>query len=181
MRLGVNPSALLESLHLEALGVCASLRDSHVTIGGCYHLDGLEQRESSSGGWWLSLALVVVIVRGSWPFLGGEPKGTLVNCLWLAWSSSCVGCATPYWGFGVWYQLAREPLSEWIATTGTSLPASKWNLKEKSLCHHCLLGILWYSLIDHLPRRYISSITLLYYIVFLPCVELVVVVASCVA
>jgi hypothetical protein len=72
VRLGENRSTLLECLHLEALGVRASLWDSLVTLSGCHHLDGLEQRGSSSGGWWLSLALIVVIVRGSWPFSGGE-------------------------------------------------------------------------------------------------------------
>ena len=51
MRLEENPSALLECLHLEALGVRVSLRDSLVTLGGCCHLDDLEQRGSSSGGW----------------------------------------------------------------------------------------------------------------------------------
>ena len=126
MRLGENPSALFECLHLEALGVRVLLRDSFVTLGGCRHLDGLEQRGSLSEGWWLSLALIVVIVRGSWPFPGGAPKGTLVDCSWLVWSSSYVGCAAPYWGFGVWCQLAREPPSEWIATMRTSLPANKW-------------------------------------------------------
>ena len=47
----MNLSALLECLHLEALGVHVSLRDSLVTLGGCHHLDGLEQRGSSSEGW----------------------------------------------------------------------------------------------------------------------------------
>ena len=61
----MNLSASLECLHLEALGVCVSLWDSLVTLGGCRHLDGLEQRGSSSGGWRLSLAPIVVIVRGS--------------------------------------------------------------------------------------------------------------------
>ena len=51
MRLGENLSALLECLHLEALGVRVLLRDSLVTLGGYRHLDGLEQRGSSSGGW----------------------------------------------------------------------------------------------------------------------------------
>jgi hypothetical protein len=36
-----------------------------VTLGGCRHLDVLEQRGSSSGGWSLSPAPIVVIVRGS--------------------------------------------------------------------------------------------------------------------
>ena len=47
----MNPSALLECLHLEALGVRVSLRDSLVTLGDCRHLDGMEQRGSSSEGW----------------------------------------------------------------------------------------------------------------------------------
>jgi hypothetical protein len=61
----VNPSTLLECLHLEALGVRVSLRDSLVTLGDCCHLDSLEQRGSSSGRRCLSSALIVVIVRGS--------------------------------------------------------------------------------------------------------------------
>ena len=122
----MNPSALLEWLYLEALAIRVLLWISLITLGGYHHLDGLERRGSSSGGRCLSLAPIVEIVRGSWPFPGGEPKGTLVDCSWLVWSSSCVGCAAPYWGFGVWSQLAREPPSEWIATTRTSLPASKW-------------------------------------------------------
>ena len=126
MRLGENPSALLEWLHLEALGVRVLLWDLLVTLSGCHHLDGLEQWGLSSGCWWLSRTPIVVIVRGSWPFPSREPKGTLVNCSWLVWSSSCVGCVAPYWGFGVWCQLAREPPSGWIATMRTSLPASKW-------------------------------------------------------
>jgi hypothetical protein len=43
VRLGENPSVLLECLHLEALGVRVSLWDSLVTLGGCRLLDGLEQ------------------------------------------------------------------------------------------------------------------------------------------
>jgi hypothetical protein len=125
MRLRVNLRALLEWLHLDALGDCVSLRVSLVTLGGC-HLDGLVQRGSSNGGRCLSLAPIMVIVRGSWPFPGGKPKGTLVDCSWLVWSSSCVGCAAPNCGLGVWCLLAREPPSEWIAIIGTSLPASKW-------------------------------------------------------
>ena len=61
----MSPSALLEYLHLEALGVRVSLRDSPITLGGCRHLDGLEQRGSSNGGRCLSLAPIIVIVRGS--------------------------------------------------------------------------------------------------------------------
>ena len=41
VRLGVNPSALLECLHLEALGVRVSL----VTLGGYCHLDVLSSED----------------------------------------------------------------------------------------------------------------------------------------
>jgi hypothetical protein len=50
-------------------------------------------------------------------------------------SLSCVGCAAPDYGLGVWCLLAREPLSEWITTTETSLPASKWT----SMKNHCVI------------------------------------------
>jgi hypothetical protein len=60
----VNPSALLECLHLEALSVRVSLRVWLVTLGGYHHLDGLVQRGSLSKGWWLSSAPIVVIMRG---------------------------------------------------------------------------------------------------------------------
>ena len=52
----MNPSALLECLHLEALGVRVSLRDSLVTLSGYHHL-------------WLGAARIVkrrlVIISGS--------------------------------------------------------------------------------------------------------------------
>ena len=139
MRLGENQSALLKCLHLEALCVRVLLRDSLVTLGGYHHLDGLEQWGSLSAGWWLSVAPIIVIMKGSWPFPSGEPKGTLVDYSWLVWSSSCVGYVAPYWGFGVWSQLAHEPPSEWIATTRTSLPASKWT----SIKNHCVIFWFW--------------------------------------
>jgi hypothetical protein len=72
-----------EWLHLEALGDCISLWISLITLGGYCHLDSLVQWGSLSGGRWLAPAPTVVIVMGSWPFPGGEPKGTLVDCSWL--------------------------------------------------------------------------------------------------
>ena len=84
--------------------------------------------------------------EGSWPFPSGEPKGTLVDCSWLVWSSSCVSYAAPYWGFGVWSQLAREPPSEWIATTRSSLPLSKW-ISVKNHCVHPWFRGDWSSLL----------------------------------
>jgi hypothetical protein len=64
----------------------------------------------------------------------GNSSGSRVAC----GSSSCVGCAAPGCGLGMWCLLAREPPSEWITTTGTSLPSSKWTSEEKSLFHHYL-------------------------------------------
>ena len=51
MRLGENPSALLELLHLEALGIHVLLRDSLVALGSCHHLDGLVQRWRIGTSW----------------------------------------------------------------------------------------------------------------------------------
>jgi hypothetical protein len=114
-----------------------------VTLGDCHHLDSSVHWGSSSGERCLSLALIVVIVRGSWPFLGEESKGTLVDCSWLVWSTSCISCAAPYWGFGMWWQLVHEPPSECITTTRISLPASKWT-SIKILCH-LVWGFHWLS------------------------------------
>ena len=88
-------------------------------------------------------------------------SGLLVACVILI----CVGCAAPYWGFGVWCQLAREPPSEWIATTRTSLPPSKWTSVKKYcviivrgflvwvwLISFIILFILWLALYS--TRRY---------------------------
>ena len=49
VRLGVNPSALLECLHLEALGVRVLLWNSLVSLSGCRHLDVMVQQGSFSG------------------------------------------------------------------------------------------------------------------------------------
>jgi hypothetical protein len=158
VRLEENPSALLEWLHLEALGDCVSLRDSLVTLGSYRHLDGLEQRGLSSGGRCLSPA-PIVCCEGFLTFPRWRAKryssGMRVACVIL----SCVGCVAPYWGFGVWCQLAREPPSVCIATTRTSLPANKWT----SVKNHCVIfdseviALYWYSLLwlaQSSTRRY---------------------------
>ena len=134
--------------------------------------------------WWLPpprtlgasriIERMLVIVSGSdrgdcegfLTFPGGEPKGTIVNCSWLVWSSSCIGCAAPYSGFDVWCQLAREPPSEWITTTETSLPASKWTSEEKSLClivSLVFIGIHWLITCHGDIPLYHSCITLYLY------------------
>jgi hypothetical protein len=79
MRLGVIPSAFLEWLHLVALGDhcgCGVL----VILGGCCHLDGLEQRWRSGTYWWLFMAGSGVLVRGLVPSPAKSWKVTLVDC-----------------------------------------------------------------------------------------------------
>ena len=66
-------------MHLKALGVRVSLSDSLVALGGCHHLDGLEQRRSLTcvgDCSWLAL----VIVRGLVPSPAESRKATLVDC-----------------------------------------------------------------------------------------------------
>ena len=120
---------LLEWLHLVALGdrsSCGFL----VTLGGCRHLDGLEQRRSFGTSWWLFVA----ISRWLWEvcvYLGGEPKATLVDCS-CHWATSLVG------GF-LWCpsedEVRATPLSHrttkcWSTQRGRSVPASTWTLGE---------------------------------------------------
>jgi hypothetical protein len=122
--------------------------------------------------WWL---------KGFLTFPGGEPKDTLVDCSWLVWSSSCVGCVAPYWWFDMWCQLACEPPSEWITTMRTSLPASK-QTSVKILCHlvsrflgfHCdwlAPSIDWHTpwygaiKITSLSCIYISSVVTLFSVI----------------
>ena len=71
MRLGENPSALLECFHLEALGIRVLLWDSLITLGGCRHLDGLER----------IIERRVVIVSGS---NRGDCEGFLTFPRWRA-------------------------------------------------------------------------------------------------
>ena len=47
----MNLSALLECLHLKALGVRVLLQDSLVALGSCHHLDGLVQQRRISMSW----------------------------------------------------------------------------------------------------------------------------------
>ena len=54
-----------------------------VTLGVYRHLDDPVIGGSSSGGRWLSPALIIVIMRGSCAFPDGAPKTTLVDCAWL--------------------------------------------------------------------------------------------------
>jgi hypothetical protein len=118
----------------------------------------------------LSLTLWGVLV----PSRGRPRKATLVDCAWLVWSSSCVGCVAPSYGFGRWCQLAREPPSEWIATTRISLVVSKWT----SVKNHCV--IIWFRgdwsslvfifVIDSLHRWLAHSSTRLYNTPSFPCI-----------
>jgi hypothetical protein len=100
---------------------------------------------------------------------GGEPKGPLVDCSWFVWSSSCVGCAAPDCRLDVWCLLVREHPIEWIAITGTSLPASKWtSVKNHCVisCHRDSIVIDWLHLVigSFLDTRYNSlSLSCIYF------------------
>jgi hypothetical protein len=63
-----------------------------VTLGGCRHLDGLEQQRSFSTSWSLFMAGFGDCM-GSCSFLGGELKGNssglLVLLSYLTWVGSC--------------------------------------------------------------------------------------------
>ena len=115
-----------------------------VTLGICRCLDGLEQQWRFGLCWWLFVADSGDIVRGSftyspWVIVKGYSSG-----LFVAYGSpSCVGCAAPDCGLGVWCLLVREPPSGWIPTMGTSLPASKWT----SVKNHCVISCHWDSIV----------------------------------
>jgi hypothetical protein len=83
---------LLEWLYLVALEDrcgCGVL----VTLGGCRHLDGLEQRWRFSTYWWLFVAGSGDLVRGIAPSPAKHRKVALVNCscheLPHLWVDSC--------------------------------------------------------------------------------------------
>jgi len=149
---------LLEWLHLVALGdrsCCGFL----VTLGGCHHLDGLEQRRSIGMSWWLFLATPSVIVRGSCAFSPQEPqKATLVDCSWLVYPHLVLVLMAP------------------LCKAGRVMPISAW--ATKWVCHHnedvdcrqaieprvkycvsCLIGILF----GHLLGSVKASSLVLYF------------------
>ena len=99
-----------EWLHLEALDDCVLLLDSLVTLGVCRHLYGLVQRGSLSGGRCLSLAPIVVIVRGFWAFPVGDHERHLY---WIAHGLRilimCLLCGTRLWVRHV------MPISAWTS------------------------------------------------------------------
>jgi hypothetical protein len=92
---------MLEWLHLVALGDrrgCWFL----VTLGGCCHLDILEQQWSSNTCWWLFVASFGDLVRGIAPFLAKRRKVALVNCS-CHWVTSLVigSCSVQMCGRGL--------------------------------------------------------------------------------
>ena len=128
---------LLEWLHLVALGDRFGY-GFLITLGGCHHLDGLEQRRSM----WHELMIVrghlTVIVRGLVPSPTESRKVTLVDCS-CHWVTSLVGwflrCpsedevhATP---------LSRRTTKCWSTQQGRSVSASTWTLGE-----NCV-SLLW--------------------------------------
>ena len=70
-------------------------------------------------------------------------SGLLVACVILILCWLC-GTLLRVWRVN---QLAREPPSEWIATTRTSLPASNWTSVKNHCVHHWFWGD-WSSLLS---------------------------------
>ena len=141
MRFGENPSALLEWLHLETLGIRVALRISLVTLGGCHHLDGSVQRWRIGTSWWLFVA-ISGDCEGSCTFPGGVPKGNssklLVSLSYLTCGSVLTVsyrvdevCETP---------LSRRTTKCWSTQREHSVLASTWTSGENRLSL-----ALWYS------------------------------------
>ena len=132
---------LLEWLHLVALGdrsSCGFL----VTLGGCRHLDGLEQRRRIGTSWWLFVA----ISRWLWEvcaYLGGVPKATLVDCS-CHWATSLVGrflwCPSEDEVRAT--TLSHRTTKCWSTQRGRSVPANTWTSGEKLVSQLCLISIL---------------------------------------
>ena len=157
MRLGENPSALLEWLHLEALGIRVALRILLVTLGGCHHLDGSVQRWRIGTSWWLFVA-VSGDCEGSCTFPGGVLKGNssklLMSLSYLTCGSVLVVsnrvdevCETPLsrrtticwstqWGLACWQ--AHEPRDKnWLSL-------ALWNSTGEWFSNHLVIGSLLY-------------------------------------
>ena len=105
---------------------------------GCY-MD--RQAEEGDCFWLRSLWCEGFLCLPRWS-VKGNSSGLGMAC----GSSSCVGCTAPSCGLGVWCLLACEPPNEWIATTETSLSASKWTSEEKLIVSSLSPWYFWYSL-----------------------------------
>ena len=133
MRLGENPSALLEWLHLEALGIRVVLRISLVTWW-LLPPRRLEQRWRIDTSWWLFMA-ISSDCKGSCTFPGGVPKG---NSSKLLMSLSYLTCGMV---LAVSYRVDKvceTPLSHrttkcWSTQRGRSVLASTWTSRENRL------------------------------------------------
>jgi len=141
VRLRMIQVHLLEWLHLVALGDCFGC-DFLVTLGGCRHIDGLEQRRSIDTSWWLFVAISQWLWGGFVPSLAESRKVTLMDCS-CYWDTSHVSrflrCpsedevpATP---------LSRRTTKCWLTQWGRSVPASTWTSGEKSASQLCLIDI----------------------------------------
>jgi hypothetical protein len=133
MRLEVNPSAFLEWLHLKALGDCVLLQDSLVSLGGCRAPRPLGAARIVERRKVLVFGSDRGDCEGFLTFLRRSAKryssGLLVACVILI---LCWLCGTRLWV----RRVMPKPASEWITTTGTSLPASKWT----SVKNHCVIS-----------------------------------------
>jgi hypothetical protein len=148
---------LLEWLLLVALGdrrSCGFL----ITLGGCHHLDGLEQRRRIDTSWWLFVVISRWFVRGLVPSPAESQKITLVDCL-CHWVNSLVDRLLRH------QVLARCVIP--ISRRTTKCWSTQWELacwqacepREKNWFSYALdfsWWLNWYSLIGSslLPRRY---------------------------
>jgi hypothetical protein len=142
-------------------------------LGGCCHLDGLEQQWSLSGGWCLS----PTPIGDLWEVFVPIPrersrKATLVDCSWLVDPLLCWFLRRPSGGLGVWCLLVHEPPSECIATMRMYIAGKQLNLKDKSCVS--IVSLVFY--IDTCPVWY-WSLPHLHYFHWYTC--LVVVASSC--
>ena len=164
MRLGENPSALLEWLYLEALGVRVLLWGSLVALGGCHHLDGLEQRRRIGTSWWLFVA-ISGDCEGICTFPDGALKG---NSSKLLVSLSYLTCGSVLAVSNRVDEVCETPLSHrttkcWSTQWGRSVLASTWTSGENRLslaiCILPVIGLFFILWLVHFPTRQYNRIT----------------------
>jgi len=136
---------LLEWLHLVALGDRFGCRFL-VTLGGCHHLDGLEQQRRIGTSWWLFVA----ISRWLWGVCAypvESQRQPLVDCACHWATSLVVGPCGARGEFGCGVPINRQTTKCWSTQQGRSMPASTWTSGEKSVSQLSLIGIL--SMLGH--------------------------------
>jgi hypothetical protein len=117
---------LLEWLYLVALGDRCGY-GVLVTLCGCHHLDGLEQRRNCGKSWWLFLAISWWLWGVLVPSPGRAQKTTLVDCA-CHWATSLVS------------RFLRCPSGRTTKCWSTQRGLACWQAhkpREKIMCLHC--------------------------------------------